>query len=481
MIGRAAKKQATGQFDAVLGSTLSQSRTNTPLTPYGVTLQNAIVGTTIENLVTNLSTLDIGATKEYRNGITINPSFQNTRTTDNIYNLPGANASTLSFQVTVPLLRGFGRSAVAAQETAAGIEVDARLLDLNQTISTLLASTASSYWGAVGAEKNLKVTQGSEERGRIYVENVQTLIHAGRVPEAEINQVNANLATRVAERIAAEQALVAAQQQLALAMGLAVDKMADVGMPSEDFPKDDDQTLAALDAKPVPEFFDLAQKRRADYLAAKRREEEQRTLLVAARNALRPQVNLNLNSGYSSLSGGTGIQDFFAAPGRTVKGPNLGAGITYQFPPSNNAALGELMLAQANLREAELHTLQTSQSIMAAVVTAVAGVRNAVLQLRKAREAVGASQAALDGEREKYRLGVGQLVDVLTVEDRLTVALENQVNAEVGYAVALTQLRAATGTIVEPDKPVQSVGRDIFFTVPSPAAAPEKGLPPPGE
>ena len=128
------------------------------------------------------------------------------------------------------------------------------------------------------------------------------------------------------------------------------------------------------------------------------------------------------------------------------------------------------MLAQSNVRQAELRTLQTSQSIMASVVTAVGGVRNAALQLQRVQDAVAASQAALEGEREKYRLGVGQLVDVLTMEDRLTVAQQSQVNAELGYALALTQLRFATGSIVEPDKTVQSIDREVFFTVPVPPA-----------
>jgi outer membrane protein TolC len=97
-------------------------------------------------------------------------------------------------------------------------------------------------------------------------------------------------------------------------------------------------------------------------------------------------------------------------------------------------------------------------------------VRNAALQLQRAREAVASSQAALEGEREKYRLGVGQLVDVLTMEDRLTTAEQNQVTAELDYALALTQLRFATGSIVEPDKTVQSVDHEVFLTVPVPAA-----------
>jgi len=466
---RAFRRQASGAFDTALGTTLSQNRINNPLTLFDQG-QAGLLGIITNNQVSNVTTLDIGATKEYRNGVTISPSFLTTRTTDNIYDIGGVNLTTLAFQVTVPLLRGRGRDVVAATETAAGIEVEASLLDLNQTISSLLSNTASNYWNAVGAARNLKVVQGSEERGKLYVENVQTLIAAGRVPESEIHQVNANLATRSAARIAAEQSLIAARQQLALAMGMSTDQMASVGMPVEDFPVDDAQVLAVLNSHSLQQFFDLALGRRADYLAAKKRETEQKALLTPARNRILPQLNLNLSTGYSSLDEGTGAVNFFSAPGRAPRGPDVGVGVTYQFPPSNNAAFGALMLAQSNLRQAELRTLQTSQGIMASVVTAVGGVRNAALQLQRAREAVAASQAALEGEREKYRLGVGQLVDVLTMEDRLTVAEQSQVSAELGYALALTQLRFATGSIVEPDKTVQSVDRDVFFTVPVPAA-----------
>jgi outer membrane protein TolC len=465
---RALRRQASGTFDAVIAASLSQNRINNPLSVYDQQ-QAAASGIITNNQVSNVTRLDIGATKEYRNGVSISPSLLNTRTTDNMYDMPGLNLTTLAFQVNVPLLRGRGRNVVAAAETAAGMEIEASLLDLNQTISGLLSNTASSYWNAVGAAKNLKVVQGSEERGKTYVENVHTLIAAGRVPESEIHQVNANLATRSAARIAAEQSLIAARQQLALAMGISTDQMANVGTPVEDFPGDDAQVLAALDSHSLQQFFDLALERRADYLAAKKRESEEKTLLTAARNGVLPQLNLSLSSGYSSLDEGTGVNNFFIAPGRAPKGPDLGVGVTYQFPPSNNAAFGALLLAQSNLRQAELRTLQTSQSIMASVVTAVGGVRNAALQLQRAREAVAASQAALEGEREKYRLGVGQLVDVLTMEDRLTVAEQSQVNAELGYALALTQLRFSTGTIVAPDQTVQSVDRDVFFSVPVPS------------
>ena len=471
---RGARQQASGAFDTVIASRLSQNRLNNPLTNFSQE-QAGLLGIITEDQVSNVTTFDVGASKQYRNGVRISPSFVNTRTTDNIYDIGGVNLTTVAFEVNIPLLRGRGRSVVAAAESAAGIEVDASLLDLNQTISGLLSNTASSYWAAVGAARNLSVAQDSERRGEIYVENVRALIDAGRVPKSEIHQVEANLATRAAERIAAEQSLIAARQQLALAMGLPTDQMADVGTPKDEFPGDDSQVLATINAYSAQQFYGFALAHRADYLAARKRETEAKTLLAPARNGVRSEVDINLSTGYSSLEEGTGIGSFFGAPGRAPRGPDLGISVTYQFPPRNDAALGTLMRAQSDVRQAELRILQTGQSIMASVVTAIAGVRNAALQLQRAQAAVKESEAALEGEREKYRLGVGQIVDVLTVEDRLTAAEQTQVSAQVGYALALTQLRFVTGFIVEPDKAVQSVDRLVFFTAPIPVAPKPSG------
>jgi hypothetical protein len=41
-----------------------------------------------------------------------------------------------------------------------------------------------------------------------------------------------------------------------------------------------------------------------------------------------------------------------------------------------------------------------------------------------------------------------------------------QVQAELGYAVALARLRQGTGMIVEPDKAVQRVDPSVFLTLP---------------
>ncbi|MES1258456.1 MAG: hypothetical protein ABUS51_08495, partial [Acidobacteriota bacterium] len=65
-----------------------------------------------------------------------------------------------------------------------------------------------------------------------------------------------------------------------------------------------------------------------------------------------------------------------------------------------------------------------------------------------------------------FRLGLSALIDVLTVEDRLTAALNNQVQARLSYAHSMVQLRLATGTIVARDQPVRDVDDSVFLHLP---------------
>ena len=461
-ISRALKQQATGQFDLALAGNFSQAHTNTPLTRSQSALVVAEGFAPSSNLAQNLSILNLGATKLFRTGVQISPLYQTTRPTDNLTTTQGTNVSSIDFTVTVPLLRGRGREAVAARETAAGREVSATLLDLNQLISDLFVATASSYWQAVAAGKQLEVAKASEERGKTYVENVETLIRADRVAKSEINQVAANLATRTADRIAAEQNLIAAQQQLAVAMGLDSDQISNANFSLEEFPEPEAPRLADTITKYVQQAFI----RRADYLAAQIRVDESRILMVSAQNTLKPQLNVSFQTGASGLSEGTAPAQFINSPYHAIQGLDAIGGITYNFPVNNNLAKGEVRQALAGLNQAHLRVTDLSHSISSSVVTAISAARNAALQLDKARESVKSFELALQAEREKFSLGLNSLVDVLTVEDRLTTAMATEVSAQLSYALAVTQVRSATGTIVEPDKTVHSVDRDVFFTLP---------------
>jgi outer membrane protein len=461
-LSRAALLRARSQFDPVLQSDLGQSRSYRPLGQ----IERAILDGP-GSATTNSTTLGLNATRMYRNGISMGPVLQVSRTTDSLFAPYGLNQSRLAFEVNLPLLRGRGRDVVMAQETAAGLQVDAALFDLNQNISDLLVNSAQAYWNTVAAAKSLSVFAGAEQRGHTYVSTVEALIEADKIPRSEISQVRANLADRTASRVAAQQRMVEARQQLAVAIGYPLEEMADA--PDAMDPMPSPETGAAeLDAALVNAFIAKALGNRADLLALRKRNESADTLLVAARNQLRPQVDLRLGTGYSGLREGTRFDQYLASPFSGIRGADLIAGLRYSFPLGNHAAKARFAEVNAVSRQARYRVDDAARTVASQVVVALEGVRNAAAQWEKARESVSHFQTALDNEREKYRLGFGSLVDVLTVEDRLTGVLAAEVEAELGYALALTRLRLASGTVVAPDRSVHSVEASIFRTLPQP-------------
>jgi outer membrane protein len=461
---RGAVLHAQSQFDRVVTAGGSQSRTYLPLSSVETTVYGPI------SALTNLTSVDAEATQQFRNGITAGPMLTVTRTTDNVFTFSQQNQSHLDFQVNIPLLRGRGRDVVTAQEVSSNIEVEASLLDLNQMISDLLFNTATSYWSAVAARRSLDVYREAETRAKLLLDTAQALIEADKIARSDASEAQANLADRTASRIGAEEQLLEARQQLAVAMGLGAENMITGREATDPLPVGAVPVGAAVLPPPenVQAAISEALTKRADYLAAKKRQTEADVLTVAAKNQLKPQVDLQFSTGYSGVKDGTRPDQYLLSTVNGVQGIDLSGGVRYQFPLQNRAAQGGLVQARSAALQAAYRTQDSARNIASAVIVAESSVRSAALQLGKVNDSVALFRTSLDNEREKYRLGVGSLVDVLTVEDRLTDVLVQQVQAELGYAVAVARLRSSTGTIVEPDKAVQRVDPAIFLTLPTP-------------
>src|SRR5690349_18396704 len=170
-ISRGLREEAAGQFDVVKQGTFGQDRLTTPLT-VGQEEQNAAFGILNSSQTSNLTNYNVSTTKLFRNGVSIRPGLQLSRSTDNLFNRSGSNVSTASLLISVPLLRGRGTKVVAAQEQAANTEIDASLYDLNHLMAQLMSSTATSYWNLVAARRALVIAKESEARGRIVLDNV---------------------------------------------------------------------------------------------------------------------------------------------------------------------------------------------------------------------------------------------------------------------------------------------------------------------
>jgi outer membrane protein len=465
-ISRVGQQQAAAPFDLVTQTGLIEGRSTLPLSA-GQQEQNFLSGISSSSQRLNLTDYGFSVSKLFRNGLSVSPRLDLNRSTDNLFNVNGLNTSSLSLRINVPLMRGRGRSVVGAQEDAAKLDVSASLLELNHLISQLMANAANSYWNVVAARKSFKYATEAEARGLAYLDNVEALAAADRVPRNDLNEAKANLAQRTSSRIIAEQQLLAARRQLALDMGIDADEiLMRLPEPADDFSWAEDVALPSDSADSLSYYLAQALQNRADYLASLRRGHASGLLVGAARNSLQPKIDLSLSAGYSGLQEGTHANDFFLAPGQGVQGANVSLGVAYTFSRANHAAKGALLQAGATARQSQLQSAELARNISAGVAVALAATRSSTLRLGTVRQSVESYQSALAGEREKYKQGIGSIISILTIEDKLNSALADQVQAQLAYASAVIQFRFATGTLTAPNTAIQDVQADTFLTLP---------------
>jgi outer membrane protein TolC len=378
----------------------------------------------------------------------------------------GVNASQANFQITFPLLRGRGQEVVTAKERGAGMDYDAALLDMNQTVANLVLAIAQDYWGLVAAKKRLRVAVDSEARGRSLVEVTQALIDANQLPRIEMDNAAANLADRVSQRVAADASLVAAREQLALSAGIPGPDVARGLDTTDEFPVGAEVEAPPEGSHAVGEWLDNARRYRADMLAAAKRVEAANTRRIAASDQLRPSLGLVGVVGYNGLRQGRTIWQYLGSPFPAAAGLNASVGLQYTFAPANDVAKGQLEMANSAISSAKAQLDDLERSVRSSIIVSVENLRSSVLRLRTTGETVDSYRMALDGEREKLKLGVSSLTDVVLAEDRLNTALLAQVDAQVTYSQGIAQMRFAIGALVPATGPIQSVNVNLLRTVP---------------
>jgi outer membrane protein len=459
--------QAAGAFDTSVTAEMVQSRTATPLTQ-AEREEYALIGAMGNHELTDLTTAGFSVSRLFRSGIQVVGAVSLIRNVDNLLNPQGVNTANPNVQVTVPLLNGRGRNAVDAQEMATSDEVKAATADVSNETTALLSTAVNDYWNLVASRRLLGIARDAEERSRTDVDNTQTLVNADRLPKQDLNDMNASLAQSASSRIAAEQSLAASQYALALDIGLDRDKIESIElMPSDALPNPSEGNSPRLDIARITSYVELALRNRSDFIALKIRIDEQKVVVAAAKNHLLPNLTVTASAGYNGLQEGRRFKDIFDSTAGNVDGPMVSGGISYSHPPRNEVAIGAYRQAIAAERQLELQSLQLTHTIASAVATAVTAVKNAADQTKEAHDSVDFSRRSLTGEREKYHLGMASVVDVLTIEDRLTTALTTEVQAELSFAQSMTQLRVATGTVVPAGEKVVAVDSNIFRTIPN--------------
>jgi len=434
-----ALKVQSGTFDTVLQSGIDVTRSDSPLKQAQITNS--------DHLTSESQTVSVGASKLFRSGLSVSPTVQTSRVDSGVDGDTIATTTDLVFTVAYPLLNGRGHEVTGAGEMAAKSDLEAAFHSLNHTISGAILSSGRLYWSYLASYRSLEILRESESHAKQLVEDVQKLIDADQMPANEILQLKANLADKRANRISGELALKQNRETLGVALGLDPEIIRQLPIPSDNFPDIDAVAMDQLDR--VAAYIDFALDRRGDLLANYQTLQSSQILLGAARNGLKPNLDLVVSAGYQALEEGSNFDDWWAGIYNNIPGPTASISLSYQFPLRNQQARGQLAQNKAIYDQTQIRTQELKRQISSDVLLALENVRHSILSLRQAQIATSTYQLAVENERKKLQLGFSTLLDVISSEDRLRNAHLNLIALKQQFGAALLEIRFQIGSLIQ--------------------------------
>lgn len=437
---RAIVQQARSMFDLTLQAGLSQQGNTQPVSPL---YQLNYGGPASVN--TGTTNYFLSASNRFRWGMSASATIQINRIAQNTA-LSAYGQSTLVFSIVQPLLRGRGSDATAAGERSALLQQQASQHQLRFTISQQLRDACLAYFGYVTAVQSVVRWAEADERAQQLLADERRLIDAGQRPASNLKLLLANAAEVQAAAADAQRLQQEARQALLLIMGLGIAQLDRVGQPREELQS---LSLGGLpDAAELPALIESSMQRRADLAAVELDLRAAQIQTRAARRSQEPQLDAQLDLGYTGLAEGPGAEPFFTAPYQNVAGVNFHAGLLGRLPVQNNAARGAVLQRQAVEARLRLVRDNLRRQIGSNVALLVSTLHSAQRALLSADAAVSAYQGAVEDERKKLRAGLSTVFDLVQVQARLNNATQSALSARARVASLLAQARFETGSLV---------------------------------
>nr|WP_235829570.1 efflux transporter outer membrane subunit [Croceicoccus estronivorus] len=309
---------------------------------------------------------------------------------------------------------GKNRAALAAAVS----EVKAAQYDARQARLMLATGIADAYADLARLYEERDIRKSTLDIRMASQKLVVQRQRNGLETQGSVKQADANVSSARADLAAAEEAIALRSNQIAALVGAGPDRGLSLERPQLSAP--------AMRGLPPGVTTDLLS-RRPDIGAALARLEAAASRIKVARADFFPAIRLDALIGYQAL----GLDQLIERD--SIQG-NVGPAIS--LPIFHGGALGgQYRVARATYDEAVADYDGTVLSAYRDVADAVTSRAMLAQRLKDARDALTASEQALDIARLRYDGGLSSYIDVLNVEDRMLATRE---------AVAELEARALT-------------------------------------
>ncbi|RMG20982.1 MAG: TolC family protein [Bacteroidetes bacterium] len=376
------------------------------------------------------------------------------------------NFTTLGMWFRQPLLRGKGRKFATAGEQFYQKMLASDRWELNDVAARELYNMSLAYWEYLSSFRRLSIYKENEMRVRKVLEMTQELLNADRKTKNDLIQIQADLADKERQTLAAEQYLYQARLNLGRSMGLNEAESADIGLPLNPFPS---LSEAHYDSGiELENLMELARNNRTDLRALLKVKEALQINFELAQNQMKPQLDLLASLSY----GGTDVGNQFSRvlsplsrlPGRNVQ---MSIGLNFQIPFKNYAARASLLNRQLAVADQQVAIDNQIRSISLNLSIALNALHTSVQRLQKARQTLQYYEEVFADEQVKFQNGLTTLLNLILFQERLTFSQLDYLQAQQDFAAAIVQLRMETGTLL----PVEEGGTfsahpEVFYQLP---------------
>lgn len=344
----------------------------------------------------------------------------------------------LVFKFTQPLLRGSGIGVNTASVRIAQAVEKSNVLTLKQAIIDVVTSVINTYRDYMQAEHRTEIRHQSLQRAQGLLEVNELLVRSGRMAERDVVQTKADIAGRELQLVAARNRLDATR--LALTDILDIDSRTRVRLT--------DTLSEGLPGKPgqirMDDRIEEARRHRPDYLQAVLGVEIAEAQVEAAESERLWDLSATLSAklaGIDSTPGGA----------RHVDGTDHGIRLDLSIPIWAAADPRKQKYVQATtfLRKARNNLANLRQRVDIEVSNALREVELSRRQVELARSARELVEQKVAVEREKLRLGLSSNFRLVTFEDDLVSAQNNELDSLITHQTAVTSLDRTLGTTLE--------------------------------
>ncbi len=443
-------------YDPAFVSTLGIQHANTP--------QSNTIVAGVPALLQNTTTGNFGYQQGFPTGTLFNVTFNNSRVTSNSVRttlVPQLNSNFL-IQFRQHLLTGLGvqsnrRFMVIAKNNREIVDVAFR-----QQVIFTTTQVQNLYWNLVSAYEDVQAKQRTVSLAQQLETNNRRQVEVGTLAAIEVVNAQAQVAT-------ANQALIASQinlqlQQVLMKNAITRNESDPVLASAAVIPTDRMQLPSVEAVVPTQDLVNEALQRRTEIITSRIDLSNRQVSKSAARNALRPTLDLVANYGGTGLSGVT--NPFFAVSGNTLpptpqnggywdalsslgSSPNYYVGFNLSIPILNRSAQADQIRSELEYRQAEVRLQQIQNTIAIDVRNAQYAVQQNRAQVEAAQKAREYAVQNLDAEQKKLAQGITTTYNVTQTLSNLAIAESNLVNAMTAYEQSRVQLDVVTGRTLD--------------------------------